>query len=124
MRRLILAAMLLTLANCVWAFSGNDLLRNCQEGLSSFDAAKNDNAQQAAVCAYFVDGILEGVQSAEAILGEGKKPYRIICKPTGTTYGQLARAVAKWLEDNPERLHENAAMLVVLALSETFPCKE
>ena len=37
---------------------------------------------------------------------------------------QLARVVAKWLREHPERLHEPRGTLTIAALRDAFPCQQ
>jgi hypothetical protein len=46
-----------------------------------------------------------------------------ICTPRGVNIGQLVAIVKKYLLAHPEKLHDSAAFLVSVALSEAFPCK-
>lgn len=44
------------------------------------------------------------------------------CIPDGVSNGQVGDIVFQWLEDHPEKRHYLASELVVVALSEAFPC--
>ena len=46
-----------------------------------------------------------------------------ICQPDGVTRSQNADVFVKYLNNHPGELHLGGAELVVLALSEAFPCK-
>ena len=45
-----------------------------------------------------------------------------ICYPEGVENGQLIRLVLKYIRDHPEQAHEPAAVLVVKAELNAFPC--
>lgn len=45
------------------------------------------------------------------------------CVPANATVGQVARVLVKFLEDNPNRLHEPVGLLYMEALYDAFPCK-
>lgn len=47
-----------------------------------------------------------------------------ICQPAGVTGDQIIDVVKKFLEENPERRHEDASALVYSALFDAFPCPE
>ena len=47
---------------------------------------------------------------------------RLVCTPETGTIDQMVRVVYNWLEDHPERLHEDEVILVNDALREAFPC--
>ncbi|MFA7432553.1 MAG: Rap1a/Tai family immunity protein [Gemmobacter sp.] len=46
-----------------------------------------------------------------------------ICIPNGVQRGQLPLIILKFLDDNPQRLHESSRFLVADALRLAFPCK-
>ena len=48
----------------------------------------------------------------------------MFCLPKNITPAQVIRVVTKYLENNPGKHHDLAGYLVVLALSETYPCQE
>lgn len=48
---------------------------------------------------------------------------RYYCLPKEVTLGQLVAVVTKRLRDEPERLHQSAAVIVIRALHYAFPCK-
>ena len=47
-----------------------------------------------------------------------------VCKPARTTQGQAVRVVVKYIDDRPERLHENFKTLAAEALQAAWPCKK
>lgn len=49
--------------------------------------------------------------------------YKYVCIADGVTQGQLKDVVKKYLDENPESLHQEAYVLVYLALSKVWPCK-
>ena len=71
-------------------------------------------------CIGYITGILDGIPLVFAIRPES----RFFCSPTGgISAGQQVRIVVKYLEDNPEKLHDSARMQALLALAQAFPCK-
>jgi len=44
------------------------------------------------------------------------------CFPDGSTKGQYARVLVRFLNDHPERLHEDEGVLVLEAFEQAFPC--
>jgi len=83
--------------------SGNKLLESCELDDASF---------RDGVCYGYVFGVFDVMQDVK------------VCEPVGVTGKQLTGIVRKYLKENPENLHLNAAFLVTLALSEVFPCPE
>jgi hypothetical protein len=49
---------------------------------------------------------------------------RLFCKPDNVPLGQAVDVVAKYLNDHPEKRHLEAQLLVVVALTEAWPCKK
>jgi hypothetical protein len=45
-----------------------------------------------------------------------------VCPDEAVTTGQTVRVVLKYLEDHPEELHLNNAVLAEKALAKAFPC--
>ena len=107
--RFALAAMLCTSWQSVSAeITANDLLRGCQELTSGRTLYYHGG-----LCLGFLNGI------HEMRYYYGDPPY---CSPLGADYVQIARIVAKYLEEHPELLHRLAPHLAISALSEAFPC--
>jgi len=90
-------------------YDGTDLLDYCSE----YSNYKGD--MEFGLCLGFVSGVRD---TAQAIA------KRIFCLPEGVQPQQEVRVVIKYLEDNPAKLHESAAVLVMGALSGAFPCPE
>ena len=99
-----LAMLLGSSASYAVLISGNKLFENCGQDGATFT--------EVGVCYGFVFGVFDVIQGVE------------VCEPDDVTGGQLIGIVRKYLKENPENLHLNAAFLVTLALSEVFPCPE
>ena len=90
--------------------TGNKLVRYCEgweEDTATF---------QKGVCGGYVVGVFDA------------NPGNRLCSPTNVTVdveiGQVVSIVRKYLKENPERLHNTAAVLVTAALAEAFPCSD
>ena len=97
-------AMLLGSPNSYAAIlSGNRLLESCELDDASFR-----------------DGMCYGYVFAvyDVIVGEE------FCPPDGVVGEQILPIVMKYLKENPENLHYNAASLVTVALGRAFPCPD
>jgi len=110
----IIATMLLWVvapsAHAVGGFkTGEDLVRE-------YDLGDQGRAEQAA----YVVGVLDGERIVSAV-ARFKSP---ICLPHGVPTPHLSLVVHEWLEKHPERLHQQAANLVLTAVRESFPCRE
>jgi hypothetical protein len=62
-------------------------------------------------------GLVEGI-------AYGASAGRFVCAPPTATVGQTVRVVMKYIEDQPERLHENFKLLAYEALRAAWPCKK
>jgi len=72
------------------------------------------------LCLGFVRGFHAGLSMAAAELG--RSPY--YCWPENVTATQAVKIVSKFLEENPEHLHQPAQSLVYAALYIAFPCED
>lgn len=88
--------------------TGNDLLARCEGDLMSVTGGS---------CMGQVIGAMNAIGFAQALGGPD-----LICRPARTTNGQAIDVVRKWLRENPGRRHLESTVVIVLALSETWPC--
>ncbi len=110
MRKLILLLMLMFAVDA-YAYTGNDL------NIGSLEFEKYERGQEYdsyQIAEYF--GYLEGVK--DVLHGIA------FCLPIHSTNGQYYKIVAKYLNNNPDKLHLSAFELVANALAEAFPCKK
>jgi hypothetical protein len=84
------------------ADSGNEFLPRCRDGASNFMRG-------------FCTGMIETVAMYETAMGR-------VCPPLATR-GQMVAVVVKYLENHPERLHEDIHFLAQQALQTAWPCK-
>ena len=78
------------------------------------------SASDLALCHGFFRG-LSDTHSIYAAMGKGLHLY---CLPRGVTQEQFERVAFKWIEANPELQDRPAAVLIVQALNQGFPCTE
>lgn len=96
------------------AITGNGLLGSCQIHVKSMeDRSYKENTFEAYRDGY-CSGLVYGVSSASPD----------ICPSEGVTGGQQVRVVLKYLQDHPEELHLDDALLAERALAKAFPCKK
>lgn len=67
-------------------------------------------------------GYIIGISDTYEFIQDWKGFDPTICTPGAVTVGQLKAIVRKYLDNNPELLHLDAAGLVLTALRKAFPC--
>ncbi len=80
----------------------------------------SSEAPDLALCHGFFRG-LSDTHSIYAAMGKGLHLY---CLPRGVTQEQFERKAFNWMEANREHLDRPAAVLIVQALHEGYPCTE
>jgi hypothetical protein len=100
--------------------NGNELLSQCSSALKLGQNDPNIDIAGAGFCMGFVIGIKDTLR-----LAYEASPDSIIktCIPREVTGFQAIRVVTKFLENHPEKLHEDEYILSVTALREAFPCE-
>ena len=102
--------------------TGDELRENCKYAVSDSDA---DHAMaRAGFCIGFIDGFQQFEQLVDISQGanDANSSARLICTPDGVTNRQNVKVVVKYLDRHPEFLHKFAALLVLEAMQEAFPC--
>ena len=91
-------------------------------------AAANASAADAVAgmrCVAYLAGFVHGTLSIQTADNTMRGVPNVICyPPVGISTEQTRRIVVKWLEDHPERLHNEAALEVFFAILNAFPCKK
>jgi hypothetical protein len=87
--------------------SANEFLPGCQELI----------AHQLT----FASGRCVGVIHGLAVLGQMSG---LLCPPDGVTREQYVRIVVKFIESQPETMHEDFDVLALVALRRAFACKK
>lgn len=86
--------------------SGNDLLGWCEN--------------ESIACLTYI----AGVSDTHSVISGVSPAAKGFCSPEKVELGQLRRIVMKWLQGHPKNVHEQAAGLVLGALTDAFPCGE
>ena len=69
-------------------------------------------------------GYLSGMYDSAAQIFDLQPIAGLYCPPSqGIAGDQIIRVVLKFLEDNPEQLHESARSNALIAFSRAFPCE-
>ena len=99
------------------AVRGEQLLHWLTGKANSEIEATMDRAKSMA----YLSGLLDSYVVLSAIAPE----LKIYCvPPKGISIGQAREVVVKWLSNHPERLKEEARILVLYALQDAFPCQK
>lgn len=104
-----------TLFICVgnaYATTGNELKDWMNEWEGMANSRPGANSYKAGLYHGYVLSIAETSQGA------------VWCTRSGITQGQVLAVSSKYLNDNPEKLHQDANALILEALPKAFPCKK
>lgn len=69
-------------------------------------------------CTHYVAGVLDGLQFFNAVSDPS-----LYCIPSGVTNKQLIDIFRRFLTENPEHRHRPASYILVVAISEAYPCE-
>jgi len=94
------------------ALSGRELLAGCEQG------AVPGNPNQ--YCMRYVFGLVQTVVMVQH-MDTSKQPLFCI-DPAKTSLQEVTEAVTTWLKKSPERLDQEAYVLVSQALHQQYPC--
>lgn len=101
---------------------GNKLLAGCQGFIKILEGKASESGGVAeGFCAGYVQGMSD-LNTIHSVFYAGKVKFDI-CMPQNVNNAQRVRVLIKYLEENPEKLHESEAELVWQAYAKAFPCK-
>lgn len=104
------------------ATDGNTLLNDCQATIRLLDTKLASPNETIGIGQCF--GMVEAVRSTLVIFEDQiPRSFRGCVPNGGVSNGQSVRIVNKYLHDNPEKLNQDATMLILLAYHEAFPCE-
>lgn len=93
---------------------GNELHELCSEASGQYGKG---------VCMGYVVGVLDGNNMHSDISASNSEGAYTICTALTAPRGQVRDVVKKYLTDNPGIRHYNAAIIVMEAITEAFPCE-
>ena len=96
---------------------GNELVTKCRE---VWREAKSDITTKEMMDATFCFGYIAGVLDVLRLWNATNVKH--FCIPEDVTNGQLHKVIKKWLDNNPEKLHWRADIIINNALIDGFPC--
>jgi hypothetical protein len=98
--------------------TGNDVMHNCSMVIDTSKINNESDIAAASECAGYLNGINDTHILFQTIL-----ETQFYCLPeNGIETGQLIRVSIKWLEANPETLHETFRSVFVAVMKDAFPC--
>lgn len=89
-------------------------------GNALYELFNGTSASDKAMATAYVIGVIDGSQN---MIGDDDAMGVRACFPASVTSTQIADVAKKRLEDSPKDRHVPAAWIVMLAVSEAFPCK-
>jgi hypothetical protein len=104
-----------------YVFTGKDMYESCIHALAGLDKTGSYDDHRFGVCAGYIAGIVDFHTVATTV---ESLPVDMFCLPKNITTAQVIRDVTQYFENNPDKHHDLAAYLVVLALHEAYPCQE
>ena len=113
--RIASAVLVAALTGQAIAADGNDLIKWCQDINSDTSVAKSSFGSG------YCMGTMSTVYTLANYINSGVSIK--MCPPSTMTNEQMARIVVKYLQQNPEVLHLDAATLTFSALRTAYPCK-
>ncbi len=103
-----------------YVFSGKDIYESCSHAVTGLDKRGEYDDHRFGVCAGYIAGIVDFHTVATTV---ESLPSDMFCLPKNISTAKVIRDVTQYLEDNPEKHHDLAAYLVLLALREAYPCQ-
>jgi len=102
-----------------YVFTGTEMYESCTHALTGLDRTGEYDDHRFGVCAGYIAGVVDFHTVATTVESLNVDMF---CLPKNITTAQVIRDVTQYLEDNPEKHHDLAAYLVVLALRSAYPC--
>lgn len=125
--RLLSAALLLG-SSTAHAYTGKELLEDCQAAEAIYSEKKTTDpyaSVRSARCMAYVAGFADGYGVGDYLAGKVGVQLNAICLPTdGDVQYRLVRAVLAHLEKQPPNTTADTRTLVAGALSKAFPCAQ
>ncbi|MBZ5539149.1 MAG: hypothetical protein LAN61_01385 [Acidobacteriia bacterium] len=109
--------------------TGNELLHDCKQAMRAIDGDTTLTDLEfvdASHCTGYILGVVDGyaeTEAAEKARLHFSSPLICFPKEGFMPTPQVVRIVVKYLRENPKNLRDHAALLVLLALQEAYPCK-
>jgi hypothetical protein len=118
MRRAIAAAVLSVVACGCPAKDGNALIADCHSAVDTL----NGNHAAATAGGLYCMGLVKGVYDTLELWAPPTLAGKKMCFPEKIMVGQLARVLAKYLDDHPVDLAYEDTTLTAFAIVDAFAC--
>lgn len=112
--------MFITPVSCL--ADGNWLLEHCSAALL-IDSGQTPDDASAVTKAVGCVGFIRGIRDTATIYQSMSKDNMLVCIPDETRTDQLTKVIVKFLQDNPQHLNRNEAILALRALKDAYPCR-
>jgi hypothetical protein len=132
MKKFILVLLFATVPATVNAFTGADLLAQCNNFIQILDGAQPEiqPTLEAGLCGGYVLGVQEGFLASTELVNIASKEQGMESMarnywkiPPDIEAEKIVRIVVRYLELNPEAQKEPAVLSVINALRQTYPVK-
>lgn len=95
----------------------NDLIAICNE--ETGEVADSDDLMRAAYCLGFLKGLMGTIEYQSFV--QVNFETHVPCLPLGFSPQQAIKMLEKYADENPERLHFEASMILSKVLEDAFP---
>lgn len=103
-------------------FSSGELLRICKDANNFMKTGKTTEAANVTQCISYLRGVIE---SYNTLLEVTPTMDRVYCAPSGVTFSDVSKLVAKYLTNNAAELKKySPSSMVLTALKTSYPCGE
>jgi len=109
--------------------TGSELLEDCEQAMRVIDGDTTLTDKEwvdGSHCTGYILGVVDGyaeTEAAEKALFHFSSSLICFPKEGFMPTPRVVTLVVKYLRANPKNLHDHAALLILLALQEAFPCK-
>ncbi len=103
-----------------YVFTGKDIYESCLHAMAGLDKTGEFDEHRFGVCAGYIAGIVDFHTVSTTV---ESLPSDMFCLPRDISTAAVMRSVTRYLDEHPDRHHDLAAYLVILALQQAYPCE-
>ena len=108
-------------ATTAWILLGAAAPAEAQSGVSGQELKKICSSEISADLG-LCHGFFRGLSDTHSIYAAMQKGLGLYCLPAGATQEQFEHVALNWMDEHPDELERPAALLVLQALNDRFPC--